>query len=316
MKFNELKLDQIDEVFAISESYDLTKGNQTDRGFLVSSFTRDEYESFYFQDDKYIYVATDDNRVIGFIYGYYIKHADPSVSSDTMKKLGQEDDFIVKQICAHQDAPIGTGTFLMHQLFQILSCSIYLAIVAKPLNVTSLIFHKKMGFCEIARITEKDQLERIIMVRYKHQDSKTFVEAGLLQYQIAVDLYKHEDQLTWTKFNFSVITNGAILAMVVPAMTSDFNKTLFLFLAIVVIIINFGYIYTIRMGRIYLQKRKKDACGLEEKFQSIGMNYIIKGSTKNKKMNHILENSFTRYVQFLIPIMFIIGWIVILFLVL
>jgi len=129
---------------------------------------------------------------------------------------------------------------------------------------------------------------------------------------LAVELYKHEDQLTWTKFNFSVITNGAILSILVPNLSSSLNKPVFIFLVIAVVLINIGYIYTIRMGRIYLQKRKKDAMIIEERLHHIGLAYMIKNTTNNKKLKTIMDNSSTRYVQYIVPVIFIIGWIVIL----
>jgi L-amino acid N-acyltransferase YncA len=314
MRFENMKKEQIEDIYSISESYDLSKGNENERGFLVSSFSKKDYLSFFEDEKKYMYVAIDQSKALGFIYGYFIENADTSKSSEIIKQMGNNTDFVVKQICVHKDSPKGTGTFLMEMLIKLVDGDIYLAIVSRPLNITSLLFHKKMGFVEVARIIEKDELGRIIMVRYKHQESSSFAEAGLVQYQTAVELYKHEDQLTWTKFNFSVITNGAILSILVPNLSSSINKPVFIFLVIAVILINIGYIYTIKMGRIYLQKRKKDAMNLEDRLHHIGLAYMIKNTINNKKLKTIMDNSSTRFVQYIIPMIFIIGWIVILIL--
>lgn len=314
MRFNFALDSQIKDIYSITESFDLSKGNSNERGFLVSSFTLEQYNDFFKDPRKHLYVSTVDNKVMGFIYGYYVDDGEDSESLKTYKDLGAQGDFVVKQICVHPDSPKGTGTFLMSKLFKIIDGDIYLAIVSDPLNIPSLLFHKKMGFVETTRITENDGLGRIIMVRYCNQELKSFSNVGLAQYQTAVDLYKHEDHLTWTKFNFSIITNGAILSILIPNITSEFNRPLFIFLVSVVVLINVGYIYTIRLGRIYLQKRKNDAIVIEERLQHLGMGYIIKSNGSNEKLNKILANSLTRYVQYSIPMLFTIGWLVMLFL--
>jgi len=312
MKFRIAQKEHVNAIYTIAESYRLDQETEHDRGFLVSSYTLEDYQAFQADSSKALYVAIKDDEVVGFVYGYAPMYGSPSNSLDTILKHGKSTDFIVKQICASKSSVKGTGTFLMSTLFKLVSGDIYLAIVTEPLNITSMLFHKKMGFIELKKITERDQLNRLIMVRYKNQELDSYSNVGLAQYQTSVDLYKHEDQLTWTKFNFSIITNGAILSILIPNMTGDFNKPLFVFLVVTVVLINLGYLYTIRMGRIYLQTRKKSAITMEQRLHHLGMGYIVKSNEEDKKKRDILERSLTRYVQYLIPIIFIIGWIIIL----
>lgn len=304
----------IKEIFDIANHFDIDNHNQDDRGFLVSSYTLAEYKKFLQDPNQIIYVSVNkDNKVEGFIYGYYVPYGKTSVSLDTIQEMANANDFIVKQICVHPSSPKGTGTFLMTTLFKLIDGNLYLAIVTDPMNISSLIFHKKIGFVEVKRIIENDSRERLIMVRYKNQELESFSRIMLSQYDTAIDLYKHEDQLTWTKFNFSILTNGAILSILIPSLNSSFNKSLFVFLVLVVILINIGYIFTIGMGRIYLQKRKNDAILIEHKLKYLGMMYVVKPDEDSKSLyTRILNSSFTKYVQFIIPCLFIIGWIVVL----
>ena len=85
MRFENMKKEQIEDIYSISESYDLSKGNENERGFLVSSFSKKDYLSFFEDEKKYMYVAIDQSKVLGFIYGYFIENADTSKSSEIIK---------------------------------------------------------------------------------------------------------------------------------------------------------------------------------------------------------------------------------------
>ena len=309
MKFLLANDKDVKDIYAIASSWKYETAKSIDEGFLVSEYTIEDYEAFFKDDDKYLFVAKEDNEVLGFIYGYYVEHGGFSKTSLAIKDMAEPNDFILKQIAVKKERR-KVGAYLINHLLTFIDSDIYLAIVSKPLNVASVMFHRKHGFIKAARIMEDDNLERLIYAKYKDASQQGYKDFVMSEYQTAVDLYKHEDHLTWTKFNFSIITNGALLSLLIPNLSGDYNVELFSFFIFVIILINLGYIYTIFMGRKYLKNRKETAVNIEERLERFGMRNIIKSNDKD------LKSSKTSIVQYSIPLVFTVGWIVILLVIL
>jgi hypothetical protein len=131
----------------------------------------------------------------------------------------------------------------------------------------------------------------------KHIDAEILEQ----QYQVAVELYLHEDNLNWSKLNNLFYTTGGLV--VVISFSTSFSAErlpIYIFItSLLGIITSFLFSVTISSGLKYMNSRKNTLFKLERLL-------IDKNGTKvvlptAEKLNRILEKSPTTIVMGIIP---------------
>ena len=144
----------------------------------------------------------------------------------------------------------------------------------------------------------------------------------LEQLKIATDLYKHEDNLNWTKLNNLFYINAglwAILGFIIEfggVNSSSFPINLNFIMTMVSII---GIIVSIALGIAlwcgvrYMQHRKETVTFIEEKLIPYGGQNIVSSSQEILERKRFFQQSPTTLVLKSVPVLFIIVWIIVLF---
>lgn len=206
----------IDAVMAIAEALTLREGDNSD-SFLVSNFSRSDYERFLSSKHCHVLVAETEGRVTGFLIGYNEKYARtlPAGTSESViiNAIGDEARFnVVKQVGIHPDhAGKGLARSLYEAFFDEVPCEfVFAAIVEKPVaNTGSMKFHEAMGFIPVLQSSPPNAhyADRIInQVWAKQLQPRTYTRAikggdvsSDANIEYLGELYRHEDTLNWTK---------------------------------------------------------------------------------------------------------------------
>lgn len=139
-----------------------------------------------------------------------------------------------------------------------------------------------------------------------------YTDALNIQFNIASDLYKHEDSLNWSKVNHFLYVTGGLGALMAFSLKNDL-KTLthvidpIILIAIIGIVSSIGFAIAIFSGVEYMKVRKQVVVDLDN---------LLKNSTGHSIMqadhSDFNKNSPTMLVIKLFPIIIGVIWLVIL----
>lgn len=141
------------------------------------------------------------------------------------------------------------------------------------------------------------------------------LKIALEQYSVAIDLYKHEDSLNWSKLNNLFYVNAGLLAVLglqfARGQLTSHSNPLIWALSILGFLVSFAFIISIWSGIIYMHKRKERIVEIEEELFKIGGKHVVSASLDQSKK--ILEVSPTSIVLRVMPIIFTFAWLIIIF---
>ncbi|GEB47916.1 GNAT family N-acetyltransferase [Streptomyces cacaoi] len=206
--------EHLQQIVRLAESRNLSTTDRTDTGatesgFLVSAYTEADYRARLGTAEQF-YVAVKGGEVLAFLLAYTSDQLEPDEWLNHRIKITLGGFLVIKQVCvARGAARLGIGSMLYYRVLEHWQESpVIAAVVNDPPNEASSRFHHKLGFQELTQLTPPDGRQRVVWVWRKPREAMLQV-----QYAIAVDLYKHEDNTNWQKLNnFFYITAGLAAA--------------------------------------------------------------------------------------------------------
>ncbi|OON72948.1 GNAT family N-acetyltransferase [Streptomyces tsukubensis] len=308
--------EHVEQIALLAESRSLNgpegSQRQVENGFLVSAYAEADYRAR-LDSAEHFYVAVKGGQVLAFLLAYSSDQVEPDEWLNRRIKTALGSFLVIKQICVAQEAArSGIASMLYyHILDQWDESPVIAAVVNDPPNHASARFHQKLGFQELTRMVPPDGLPRVVWVWRKPREAMLHS-----QYQIAVDLYKHEDSLNWQKLNnFFYITAGlaAAIAFVLGKEGADgpLGKGLAIIIAIIGIGASLGFSLMLRFGRQYLLARKEAVIELEEYMAWHGGERIVNRRTDAPGSAH-LKVSPTGAIMVLLPVLVSLCWLAIL----
>jgi ribosomal protein S18 acetylase RimI-like enzyme len=279
-------------------------------GFLVSEYTAEVYQRR-LTGAEHFYVAVKGTDVLGFLLAYSDAQIEPDEWLNHRIKTTLGSFLVIKQVCVARDAARqGIASRLYHHVLEQWSADpVIAAVVNEPHNEASSRFHRKMGFEELTRLRPPDGRLRVVWVARKPRESMLQT-----QYEIAVDLYKHEDLLNWNKLNnFLYITAGlaATLAFTLGkegAQSRDVARGVGAVITVIGFLSGLAFAVMLRYGRRYLQARKSTVVELEEHMAWHGGQRIV-GRQLAEPGSAWLQASPTGLVMVLLPVLVSLGWL-------
>jgi predicted GNAT superfamily acetyltransferase len=279
-------------------------------GFFVSGFEGNDYQNF-LERANFFYVYVEKENVLGFILAYSSNYIQEAESLNLQIKSQYPEPFVViKQICVRQDA-IGRGiaNFLYQHLFdRILELPLFAAIVLNPMNVSSIDFHERLGFRRVFNITPSDGIPRGVW-----QKKAISLKVLTNQYNIAISLYNHEDDLNWKKLNHLLYVSaalGMVILLIIQGIISPLQPYIPIFigsLSLVGLIVSISFEVIINSGINYLHTRKNTVIEIERRLIQYGGIKVVlpEGTSVQKKL---LKMSPTTRLLKLLPILPLIFW--------
>ena len=162
------------------------------------------------------------------------------------------------------------------------------------------------------------------------------VELGSLQehYRIAMELYRHEDDLNWRKLNNMFYVNAGLFAVVwflikaedgeainIPIasdpvreeainmlLTSDPVRVV----AFIGAVVSIGFAVAIISGVHYMLNRKESVTLIEDELYKRGLEKIVSRSYTKGFWNRWYRISWTTYMLKVMPVLFFLAWVVLL----
>lgn len=310
--------DHLPQIVAIAESRSLeqarpeSRGTPAEGGFLVSAYTEDDYRAR-LETAEHFHVAVKGDKVLGFVLAYSSDRVDHGEWLNRRIKESLGGFLVIKQVCVAKDAARGgIGSLLYyHVLDQWKASPVIAAVVDEPPNTASAGFHRKLGFEELTRLTPPDGMRRVVWVRRKSRE--TMLSS---QYEIAVDLYKHEDGLNWQKLsNFFYITVGLSAAMVFclgkEGVRGTLGDALGFVLSVIGLGVSLGFAVMLYFGRRYLLARKAALIELEEQLTWHGGHRIVTFHLSEPGERH-LRVSPTGAIMVGLPVLVAVAWLAVL----
>ncbi|MFE2044209.1 GNAT family N-acetyltransferase [Streptomyces sp. NPDC059477] len=308
--------EHVEQIARLAESRSLNGPDGTRRlvegGFLVSAYAETDYRAR-LGTAEHFYVAVSGGQVSGFLLAYSSDQVEPDEWLNRRIKTALGSFLVVKQICVARDAArMGIASMLYHHILEQWDESpVIAAVVNDPPNDASARFHHKLGFQELTRMIPPDGLPRVVWVWRKPREAMLHA-----QYQIAVDLYKHEDNLNWQKLsNFFYITAG-LAASTAFFLSKDgaggtLGKGLAIIIAIIGIGVSLGFSLMLRFGRQYLLARKETVVEFEEYMAWHGGERIVNRRT-DEPSSAYLRVSPTGLIMVLLPVLVAVCWLAVL----
>ncbi|WP_432182641.1 GNAT family N-acetyltransferase [Streptomyces sp. NBC_00063] len=298
---------------AADRRLDVTDPQRAGRdGFLVSNYTLADYRAR-LATAEHFWVAVKGTEVLGYLMAYSDEQIEPDEWLNHRIKSTLGAFLVIKQICvSRRAARSGVASRLYHHVLEQWSTSpVIAAVVSEPYNEASTLFHRKLGFEELTRLTPPDGKQRMVWVWRKPREA--MLQA---QYAVAIDLYKHEDTTNWHKLNnFFYITAGLAAALGFtlgnegePTRSmEEISRSL----AMVICVIGLGsalaFSQMLRYGRRYLGARKRAAMELEEYMAWHGGQRIV-GRETQADGNAWLKQSPTGLIMMLLPVLVALCW--------
>ena len=137
------------------------------------------------------------------------------------------------------------------------------------------------------------------------------------QYAIAIDLYKHEDNLNWKKLYNLLYVSGALLFTLgfvsgsIGTFPNDINPSILGIISLVGALISLSFTITIWYGVTYLLRRKEKVKEIEQELKVFGGISIV-GDDDSQHKQDIFDVSPTTIILRVIPILFTLGWFLLL----
>jgi predicted GNAT superfamily acetyltransferase len=158
-------LDDIPQIFELAESLalqGLSSEERSKKGFLVSSFTIEDYLRLLGYVDHF-YVAVQNSKLVAFMLAYSSIH----IQDDEWLNLRIRDKYrspfiLIKQVVvAKEFMGKGIATSLYEYLMQCNSnMSYFVAVVLDPPNFRSIALHERLGFKQVCTATPPDHIPR------------------------------------------------------------------------------------------------------------------------------------------------------------
>ncbi|WP_158675515.1 GNAT family N-acetyltransferase [Nocardia stercoris] len=277
-------------------------------GFLVSGYGIDTYRALLSRAEHFL-VAVLDGQVIGFLVAYTDAEIQPEETLNVQIAAELGSVLVIKQVCV--DPRFARRGLARRMYSTVLSANpdlpVVAAVVSDPVNVPSARLHHAMGFVPYRTVTAPDGIERTIWLNRK--PSTTVL---LKQYGYAVDLYKHEDTLNWSKLNnFFYISVALFTAYGVLQNTSGSRPHLHAFLLGISglgLLTSIGFTLTLIAGTHYLGARKHVVGALEDRLVEAGGIRVVTASPVGTDQAW-LKRSPTRFVLRGIPILVGFAWL-------
>ena len=154
----------------------------------------------------------------------------------------------------------------------------------------------------------------------KAQKNESTLETLLEQYKIAIDLYKHEDNLNWRKLNHLFYVNAGLWAVIGFIIEHDFPNETFsipfpLFtgmVSLIGLIVSVAFGIALWYGIEYMHSRKDVAAKIEDSLIQFGGKRIVSLYAESKKRKRYLKESPTTWMLRLVPILFSSIWFIVL----
>ena len=319
------KIRDANAIFEISQQNSLKtitgkrpKKNAIKNGFLVSNYTASDYKGF-IQKGHELYVLECDNKIKAFLYIIAPNDALDKIVNYKISKFAINPYKIIKQICVANDShKQGYASALYSFIIRTADCDLFAAIVLKPFNKASFKFHKKHKFEPAFTAVAEDNIERGVFWYRSFEKDDTLVRANseviAQQYESAVSLYIHEDNLNWSKTNHLLIITGGLFTLLglIPKLPNKYERLSMLGLCITGILASAIFTIAIYSGIKYMQHRKMRVVNLEKLIHySGGMNVVTEPFGLKKKL---FQKSFTTQAMKIIPWIIMVCWLVIFFL--
>jgi len=138
------------------------------------------------------------------------------------------------------------------------------------------------------------------------------------QYAIAIDLYKHEDNLNWKKLYNLLYVSGALLFTLgfvsgsIGTFPNDINPSILGIISLVGALISLSFTITIWYGVKYLLCRKEKVKEIEQELKVFGGISIVGCDDDSQHKQDIFDVSPTTIILRVIPILFTLGWFLLL----
>lgn len=272
----------IKEITALQESLLFSKhGNNN--GFLVSAFSEEDYRHFT-TVYEYFYKITDNDKIIGIIMAYNSKNILPEDKNNSLLKHVIKTEFVlIKQIfVSPQYFNQGIATKLYKHLFSLVEVHlpIVAVVVMEPFNVSSCEFHRKRGFIEFLNFVPDADADGIVRKRSAWvkpaqdgqskadyikicnvpDDSSRLSRSMFYRVKDFIALYRHEDNLNWTKMGMQSTILFALIAVVAYFFDKDIPRNAVIFIIILGFwgsIVNALFYFKIKSGVKYMNAYKE-----------------------------------------------------------
>lgn len=211
MSIDFARMDDLNDITRLAKSRRLDEMSITEakrEGFLVSNYEAADYQEFLTRAEHF-YVARCGEKLAGFLIAYSSDRVGPEEWLNTQVKKHFDKFVVIKQICVDPEYESRGIASLFYEYVIIRSpgLPIVAAVVSEPENEPSRRLHQRLGFQPSLELTPPDGLRRLVWVRPSMRP-----EVLLQQYPIAVELYRHEDNLNWSKLNNFLYVTAALIA--------------------------------------------------------------------------------------------------------
>jgi predicted GNAT superfamily acetyltransferase len=278
-------------------------------GFLVSGYSQAVYRRR-LTTAEHFYVAVKGGEVVGFVLAY----SDANLESDEWLNHRIRGEFggflVIKQVCvAEHAARQGIASRLYrHVLGQWHTSPVIAAVVSEPENLASAAFHRSMGFEHLIELTPPGGVPRKVWIIRPHREMMLHA-----QYEVAVDLYKHEDDTNWNKLNNFFYITAALAAAAGFAFNDSgdnhsFSNHLALGVAVVGFVSSLSFAEMLLWGRRYLLDRKNSVVKMERYLVWHGGQRVV-GREPSSERRDGLQQSPTGLIMIGLPLFIGMCWI-------
>lgn len=314
MNIRRAKSKDVDAIYMISLENTLKKEDKalspSENGFLVSGFTKEEYMNM-IAHYHHFYVVEEKNKVVAFLFGYESCDVDYNLRvNQEIKKHANGTFFIIKQICVKKGVnKRGYGSYLYEYVIDKLRMPIYAAIVAEPYNEASIQFHLKHEFRRVFSITPEDGMLRYIYCNAQFTGVNDYNHSMLeQQYEMAIDLYLHEDSLNWAKLNNLFYISGGLVAVISILASLAAENLIYSIMVVSFLGIIAASLFSVAIGSgvTYMNQRKETVMEIEKLLiQNKGTNVVLPRIGKSR---NLLRKSPTSTVMIQIPRIILTVW--------
>ncbi len=314
MIIREANVSDISSIYDIAVENQLHQGTHIQNGFLVSAYDVETYTR-YLKEGNTILVVEKNHKVVAFLLTFLSEKLDDSVLANKLMLSHATRPFaVIKQVCVKKGFQRqGFGKALYEHFTDHVFRDVYLAVVTQPYNEASIAFHDKLGFKKTFHFKGDDSLERIVYVKPYYENMENYSAHVLIpQYEQAVALYMHEDNLNWSKLNHLFYITAGLFGVFTYAINSPLNPhmlAMFLFfVSLLGIVSSFLFYSTVKSGVDYLSRRKDAVIAIEKKLDILGGTLIV---GKDLYKNSLLKRSLTSKIMQDLPLFIMMIWLVI-----
>lgn len=290
----------------IADACQLVADTPTNAGFLVSAYAREDYAAFLPKAAMFTCVSLH-GRMLGFVMVMPAASLPLSDGSRTSALRFDEPDYVVKQVAVDPTfRRARVGTVLYRALVnRFADCYIGATVMHEPRNDASMRFHEAFGFAHVTDMPAAGGGRSGYWIRTP--DSKTDVALLAAQYEQAVELYRHEDSLTWSKLQAVLFISGGVATAlglsVRTAGVAQGDLILRAAVAGIAAIACWALTVSIHSGTRYLAARKQAVVVIEQRLSRFGGEHVV-----HQPNSRMLRASPTRHVLRALPLVMASAW--------